>query len=365
MRFAFPLVLAAAVFAQPQPTPGNSPVVGILNYIHAVNNLDRTLAFYHEVFGLDGDPRPFPNPGVPALTNSPGVTLRLGTLRLPNAGFGMELTEFSAADRKPGQARRTDPGAAALILSVKDIDPIFVAIKQTNAPIITTSGAPVKLDPSDPSLRSILIRDPDGYIVQVVQTPPADGEPAVPGNVHSVAMGLTVGDMEANRKFYHGRQVLGFDLTGKIGFLYKSRVARSQWSSRRKIPGRNRRRSRHQSQHGVLRIPGRSANAFSSPRHRPRRARLVPPRQRSRRSAHPPPSRRNPGDLPQRRSGPVQPHHPQHLRHRPQRPEYRALRTNPVILICVYLRAFAAKLACSAYILAANAAPAPGSVRIF
>jgi catechol 2,3-dioxygenase-like lactoylglutathione lyase family enzyme len=216
MRFAFPLVLAAAVFAQPQPAPTNSPVVGILNYIHAVNNLDRTLAFYHQVFGLDGDPRPFPNPGVPALTNSPGVTLRLGTLRLPNAAFGMELTEFSAADRKPGQARRTDPGAAALILSVKDIDPIFAAIKQTNAPIITTSGAPVKLDPTDPSLRSILIRDPDGYIVQVVQTPPADGEPAVPGNVHSVAMGLTVGDMEANRKFYHG--LLGFDLTGKLDF---------------------------------------------------------------------------------------------------------------------------------------------------
>jgi catechol 2,3-dioxygenase-like lactoylglutathione lyase family enzyme len=158
----------------------------------------------------------FPNLGVPAGTNSAGGTPRMAVLRLPNAGFGFELTESSAAGRKPAPARRTDPGAAALILSVKDIDPIFAAIKQANAPIVTTSAAPVKIDPSDPSLRSILIRDPDGYIVQVVQTPPVDGEPAVPGNVHSAAVGLTVGDMETNRKFYHG--LLGFDLTGKLDF---------------------------------------------------------------------------------------------------------------------------------------------------
>ncbi len=218
MRLAPAIILTSAIFAQSNPAtpPVNPPVVGILNYIHAVNNLDRTLAFYHDVFALDGDPRQFPNPGVPALTNSPGVTLRLATLRLPNAGFGFELTEFSAADRKPGQARRTDPGAASLILSVKDIDSIFAAIKKANAPIVTTSGAPVMIDPADASLRSVLIRDPDGYLVQVIQIPPASEEPAVPGNVHSVAMGLTVGDVETNRKFY--RDLLGFDLSHRMDF---------------------------------------------------------------------------------------------------------------------------------------------------
>jgi catechol 2,3-dioxygenase-like lactoylglutathione lyase family enzyme len=89
-----------------------APVVGILNYIHAVNDLDKTLAFYHEVFGLDGQPRPFPNPGVPALTNSPGVSLRLAVLKLPNAGFGFELTEFSGVPRQP--AYRSTPIPARL-----------------------------------------------------------------------------------------------------------------------------------------------------------------------------------------------------------------------------------------------------------
>jgi hypothetical protein len=184
MRLAAAIILTSAVFAQ---APVNPPVVGILNYIHAVNSLDRTLAFYHEVFALDGDPRPFPNASVPALTNSPGVTLRLATLRLPNAGFGMELTEFAAADRKPGQARRTDPGAACLIFSVKDIDPIFAALKKANAPIVTTSGAPVKIDPADATLRSILVRDPDGYIVQVIQIPPRPPQTSPPSPATSTA----------------------------------------------------------------------------------------------------------------------------------------------------------------------------------
>ena len=86
-------------------------MVGILNYIHAVNDLDTTLAFYNEVFGLKGEPRPFPNPGVPALTNSPGVSLRLAVLKLPNASFGFELTQFSGVDRHPGRPKHTDPGA--------------------------------------------------------------------------------------------------------------------------------------------------------------------------------------------------------------------------------------------------------------
>ena len=102
MRFAFPLVLAAAWSSRSRsPLPGNSPVVGILNYIHAVNNSSTGPWPSITKFSVwMATRRPFPNPGVPALTNSPGVTLRLGTLRLPNAGFGMELTEFSAADRK-------------------------------------------------------------------------------------------------------------------------------------------------------------------------------------------------------------------------------------------------------------------------
>ena len=216
MRLLLSLALFAAIcFAQAETPPSAAPVVGILNYIHAVNDLERTLAFYHGVFGLDGEPRPFPNPGVPALTNSPGVSLRLAVLRLPNAGFGFELTQFSGVDRHPGVPRHTDPGAALIALRVKDMQPVLDAVKKDNVPIITTSGGPVTIETPNGKIRSMLIRDPDGYVVEVVESKPAEGVKA-DGNVFGASMGLTVADMESTKRFYH--DLLGFDLKGNMEF---------------------------------------------------------------------------------------------------------------------------------------------------
>jgi len=210
------LSFSSILFAQTGPAPNTGvPVVGILNYIHAVNDLETTLAFYNDVFGLKGEPRPFPNPGVPALTNSPGVSLRLATLRLPNAGFGFELTQFSGVDRHPGQPRHTDPGAALIALRVKDLDPVLAAMKKDKVPVITTGGSPAMIPTANGKVRGLLIRDPDGYVLEVVESKPGDGVQAN-GNVFGATMGLTVADMESTIKFWH--DLLGFDLKGKMEF---------------------------------------------------------------------------------------------------------------------------------------------------
>jgi glyoxylase I family protein len=220
MRFFSAILLAGVAFAQtgtaPSSAPSDAPVVGMLNYIHATNNLETTLAFYRDVFGLEAPaPRPLLSPGIPALTNSPGVKLRLATLHFPNTVFGLELTEFSGVDRKPGQARHTDPGAALIALRVKDIEPVLAAVKKMSVSIVTTSGAPVAIDSPNGRLRVMLIRDPDGYFVEVAESAPPAGI-TVAGNVYGATMGLTVADMESTIKFYHG--LLGFNLTGKMEF---------------------------------------------------------------------------------------------------------------------------------------------------
>jgi catechol 2,3-dioxygenase-like lactoylglutathione lyase family enzyme len=220
MRFFSAILLAGFAFAQtgtaPSSAPSDAPVVGMLNYIHATNHLDTTLAFYRDVFGLEAPaPRPLLNPGIPALTNSPGVKLRLSTLHFPNTVFGLELTEFSGVDRKPGHARHTDPGAALIALRVKDIEPVLAAVKKMSVPIVTTSGTPVAIDSPNGRLRVMLIRDPDGYFVEVAESAPPAGITAA-GNVYGATMGLTVADMDSTIKFYHG--LLGFNLTGKMEF---------------------------------------------------------------------------------------------------------------------------------------------------
>lgn len=209
-------LFTSAAFAQTASPEEIPKVIGILNYPHAVIDLDKTVAFYRDVIGLQlsRPPGAFPNPGVPLLVNSPGVTLKLAMFKMPGAKFVLELTQFSAADRKAAQPLHTDPGAADLQLRVRDLDVVYAALKKAGAPIITRSGAPVKIGPPAANIRSIMVRDPDGYILEVIQTPPAAGAPE--GNVHGVGMGLTVENMEATRKFY--QEMLGFDLKGKMEF---------------------------------------------------------------------------------------------------------------------------------------------------
>lgn len=190
-----------------------SPTKAFSHAIHAVDDLDTTLAFYRNVFGLNGSPQDFPNPAVPLLTNAPGVTLRLSMLALPG-GMRFELTHFKGLERKPGQAKYTDPGAASIVFYVRDIDGALANAKKANAPIVTTGGAPVEIATATGQARSILLRDPDGFFIQLIQAPPSAGAPE--GNVHRVSLAYTMENADATRAFYTGK--LGIELAGASAY---------------------------------------------------------------------------------------------------------------------------------------------------
>jgi catechol 2,3-dioxygenase-like lactoylglutathione lyase family enzyme len=205
---------AFVAWAQTESADQPKPRIRSLSHaIHAVEDLDTTLAFYREVFGLNGTPNDFPNPAVPLLTDAPGVTLRLSMMPLPGA-MRFELTHFKGLERKPARAAYTDPGAGSLVLYVRDLDAAVANAKKANAPIVTTGGAPVELTTAQGKARSILLRDPDGFFVQVVQETPAPGAPE--GNVHRVSLAYTMESAEATAKFYGG--MMGVDLTGPSAF---------------------------------------------------------------------------------------------------------------------------------------------------
>ena len=221
MRNALPFGFVAAAtavsfvaWAQAEPGDQTKPTIRSLSHaIHAVGDLDTTLAFYRDVFGLNGTPQDFPNPAVPLLTNAPGVTLRLSMLRLPGKML-FELTHFKGLERKPAQAAYTDPGAASIVFYVRDLDAAMANAKKANAPIVTTGGLPVEIATATGKARSILMRDPDGFFVQVVQEAPAPGAPE--GNVHRVSLAYSIDSAESTAKFYNG--MLGLELTGPSAF---------------------------------------------------------------------------------------------------------------------------------------------------
>ena len=206
--------MAFVAWAQTEPGDQEKPRIRSLSHaIHAVEDLDTTLDFYREVFGLKGTPQDFPNPAVPLLTNAPGVTLRLSMMRLPGAML-FELTHFKGLERKPARAAYTDPGAASIVFYVRDLDAVVANAKRVNATIVTTGGAPVEITTAKGKARSILLRDPDGFFVQVVQETPAPGAPE--GNVHRVSLAYTMENAESTAKFYSG--MMGVELAGPSAF---------------------------------------------------------------------------------------------------------------------------------------------------
>ena len=97
---------------------------------------------------------------------------------------------------------------------VRDLDAALANAKKANAPIVTTGGEPVEIETAKGKARSIIIRDPDGFFVQMVQEAPPPGAPE--GNVHRVSLAYTMDNAASTMKFYHG--LLGVDLTGPSKF---------------------------------------------------------------------------------------------------------------------------------------------------
>jgi catechol 2,3-dioxygenase-like lactoylglutathione lyase family enzyme len=208
-------IASTSVAQAPAPAPQPSATVGFMHAIHATRDVVTTLAFYTEVFGIAGQVQPFENPGVPLLTNSPGVTLRVAMLQIPGRGFNLELTQFANVERRAAQPDVADPGAPHMKIFVRDLDPVVAAIAKLGAPVVTRSGAPVRVAMrSLGPVEAIVFRDPDGYLVEAIEAPPpAD---AGPGNVLGAMMGLTVADLDQSLEFWH--DLLGFELDGDPAF---------------------------------------------------------------------------------------------------------------------------------------------------
>src|ERR1700753_3596744 len=98
--FVAAITVALALLLPTSAAAESAPILKSLSHaIHAVDDLDTTLAFYRSVFNLNGRAQDFPNTAVPLLTNAPGVKLRLSMLALPG-NMRLELTQFTGLERK-------------------------------------------------------------------------------------------------------------------------------------------------------------------------------------------------------------------------------------------------------------------------
>jgi hypothetical protein len=117
--------------------------------------------------------------------------------------------EFNG-DRSAVQPRFQDPGAATLIVTVRDLDAVMARVKQNNVPIVTTGGGPVGIPGDKGEDRGVVVKDPDGFHVLIVQPAVLPPPPPPPvRNVIDVGFAFTVSDTDRMLEVFKG--ALGFD----------------------------------------------------------------------------------------------------------------------------------------------------------
>ncbi len=216
------LLASACLFftalAPAQSQPPNA--AKLTKYILGVADLDRSFAFYHALGlelqnnapALTAKPNPL-NDALRGLVDVPsGTKFRNMMLRIPNTEFPLEVTEFSGLDLHAAKPRIQDPGASLLVLAVDNIDAALAAAKKAGGEVVS-AGGPVKA--IGRAARVVVLKDPDGYYVELAQpAPSASG----PGKVIGASFGtMVVADAEKAAAFYRD----------KFGFAVKT----TSWSS--------------------------------------------------------------------------------------------------------------------------------------
>lgn len=211
------LVVLAATSVGGQALPPSEHIVGVGNFIHVVADLERSVAFYRDALGMEmaaapAGPRPFiATPEILRLYDIVGGRYRTASAVVAGSPMRAELIEIADVERRAATRRMQDPGGGILILTVRDIEAAFAQAKFRGAEVVTEARVPISIKDEHGTGRVVMLQDPDGFFVQLVQrdTPVPATAPA--GNIIDVGFAATVDDMDRTMRIF--RDSLGFKVT--------------------------------------------------------------------------------------------------------------------------------------------------------
>jgi catechol 2,3-dioxygenase-like lactoylglutathione lyase family enzyme len=219
--FAAALVVLVRGTSPGAPADAAGATVGVRAIVHSVEDLDTTVKFYREALGLvpvgaDGKPvtamaaARVMDDALSKLTDTHGATFRNALFNVPGATFLFELIELKDTPRQKAVPRLQDPGVETLVLTVRDVNAALDAVKNNGGSVLSKGGEPLKVGGETSPRRSVIVRDPDGFLVELTGTQPSP-ESGAPGDgmVLGARVALTTKDIDQTMKFYH--DVLGFE----------------------------------------------------------------------------------------------------------------------------------------------------------
>ena len=223
---------AASGLAQ-SPVSGIAPagvdVTGVWHLGRVTGDLERIIAFYHDLLGLglrgarDQARRFAANKVNNDFVNAPpNAEFRAAFMPIqgtsaatdPQSQIYLEAFEYRNIDRRQMIPALFNPGVNSLRFLVRDLDKTLAAAKSAGVAIITAGGEAVAV-PTPAGLtgstKSIMLRDPDGYPVELAEVTPTPRTFAPEGsNILGAHMSVVVADLDASLTFY--RRFVGADL---------------------------------------------------------------------------------------------------------------------------------------------------------
>ncbi len=138
-----------------------------------VSDLDRSLAFYEKLLGLEVLwRRLYEEPEIRRIVGVPEATaLDIAMLRVPGSDFEVELLEYRGVDPVSGASPPSHSGTGHFCLFVTGIDALHAELREhgvtfrSDGPVEMTAGA-------NAGGKSLYSLDPDGYVVELHERPP-------------------------------------------------------------------------------------------------------------------------------------------------------------------------------------------------
>ena len=139
----------------------------------SVSNIETTIAFYRDMFGMEEMVPVFPFEG-PDFSAIMGVENAQGRMTMMSKGdVRLELFEFANPAPTPRDPRYpvSDHGYSHFGFDVEDIDAVYERLMAAgvpvHCPVVQFAGG----------IRAIYARDPDGYVFEVLEMPKAAQPP--------------------------------------------------------------------------------------------------------------------------------------------------------------------------------------------
>lgn len=210
----------------PAQTAAPPEVIGIGPLFHIVADIDRSVAFYRGLLGAPATPatpRTFAaDPELQQLYNLPGGRESASVVRIPGSPLSLEFVEWRDVDRSAVQPRVQDPGATTLLLTVRDLAKPMIWLIEHGAFLVGRGAAAVSIDDERGKRRVVLLRDPDGFFIELAQPDPLPE--GTSNGIIAATFAVSIDDTDKTLRFY--REAFGFQ--AEIG---ESFVPANAWTN--------------------------------------------------------------------------------------------------------------------------------------